>query len=85
MRKLRFVCCLQTILWKKNPITSQRLFYNFLQKKETKYEKLEMFCGWHVKINKAEGEGMVMRGDKQQWLWFITMILLSMELQQFRL
>lgn len=37
------------------------------------------------KINKTEGEGIVMRGDKRQSLWFITMILLSKELEQFRL
>lgn len=37
------------------------------------------------KINKTEAEGIVMKGDKKQCLWFITMILLSMDLEQFRL
>lgn len=78
MRKLKFVYCLQIILWKKSQT------HNFLQKKD------KIWKAWNVlwlacKINKTEGEGIVMRGDKQQWMWFITMILLSMELQQFRL
>lgn len=49
MRKPRFVYHL--IVWEKYTITSWRLFYKFLQK-QTKYEKLEKFCGWHVKLTK---------------------------------
>lgn len=50
MRKLKFVYCLQIILWKKTQT------HNFLQKK-TKYEKLEMFCGWHVRLTKLKERG----------------------------
>lgn len=50
MRKLKFVYCLQIILWKKSQT------HNFLQKK-TKYEKLEMFCGWHVRLTKLKERG----------------------------
>lgn len=55
MRKPSLVHCLQIILWKK-PLTSWWLFYKLLQN-QTKSEKLEMVCVWHVKLTKLKQRG----------------------------
>lgn len=65
--------------------------HNFLKViLQTPAKTHKVWKAWNVlrlacKINKTEAEEIVMRGDKKQCLWFITMILLSMELEQFRL